>query len=78
MIGDERDHLMTAVRRQLERDEVRTAIAQSHATESIGRKLGDDLIDASREVVAAWHERSNSEHRMAKALKQLEELVGKP
>jgi hypothetical protein len=64
--------------RQRERDEVRTAIAQSHATESIGRKLGDDLIDACRELVGAWHERSNNERRMAKAVKQLEDLVGKP
>jgi ribosomal protein S7 len=75
---EDRQRITTAIRRQRERDEVRTAIAQSHATESIGRKLGDDLIDASREVVAAWHERSNSEHRMAKAVKQLEDLVGKP
>jgi ribosomal protein S7 len=65
-------------RRAEERGEIRAAIAKSATTESIGRKLGDDLIDASREVVAAWHERSNSEHRMAKAVKQLEELVGKP
>jgi ribosomal protein S7 len=78
MNDEDRQRITTAIRRQRERDEVRTAIAQSHATESIGRKLGDDLIDASREVVAAWHERSNSEHRMAKAVKQLEDLVGKP
>jgi uncharacterized protein (DUF2336 family) len=74
----ERNHLTLAVRRQRERDEVRTALAQSHATESIGRRLGDDLIDASREVVAAWHARSNSEKRITKAIERLEELVGKP
>jgi uncharacterized protein (DUF2336 family) len=78
MTGDERDHLMTTIRRQRERDEVRTALAQSHATESIGRKLGDELITASREAIAAWHERRNSEYRIAKAIARLEELVGKP
>jgi hypothetical protein len=74
MTGDERDHLMTTIRRQRERDEVRTALAQSHATESIGRKLGDDLIDASRQVISAWHQRRN----IGRAIRRLEELVGKP
>jgi uncharacterized protein (DUF2336 family) len=74
----ERNHLTMAVRRQRERDEVRTALAQSHATETIGRKLGDELITASREAIAAWHERNNSEARMGKAIERLEELVGKP
>ena len=78
MVSDERDHLMTAVRRQRERDDVRMAIAQLKLTESIGRKLGDELITASREAIAAWHERRNSEDRMQHAIERLEELVGKP
>ena len=65
-------------RRQIERAEIRTAVARSSATETIGRKLGDELIAASRETIRAWHERRNSEDRMAKAIKRLEELVGKP
>ena len=74
MTDDQRRALRTAV----ERAEVRTAVARSTATESISRKLGDELIAASRETIIAWHERRNSEHRMAKAIKRLEELVGKP
>jgi ribosomal protein S7 len=74
MNDDPRQH----ARRAMERDEVRAAITRSGATESIGRKLGDELITASREAIAAWHERRNSEHRMAKAIARLEELVGKP
>ena len=78
MTGTEREHMTTALRRQRERDEVRSALAQLHATESIGRKLGDELITASREAIAAWHERRNSEDRMQHAIERLEELVGKP
>jgi uncharacterized protein (DUF2336 family) len=74
----ERNHLTMAVRRQRERDEVRTALAQSHATETIGRRLGDQLITASREAIVAWRQRRNSEERMEKAIRRLEELVGKP
>ena len=74
-------------RLQNERDELRTALAQSQAMESIGLKLGDELITASREAVAAWHERHNidaydrrinSGGRMDCAIARLEELVGKP
>src|SRR4029077_8838603 len=60
----ERNHLTLAVRRQRERDEVRTALAQSHATETIGRRLGDQLISASREAIIAWREQRNTEARM--------------
>lgn len=48
------------------------------AVRSIERRLGDELITAGRDVVAAWHERRNSEHRLAKAVEALEALVGKP
>jgi hypothetical protein len=75
MTEDERRY---ATSRAMERDEVRTAIAKSSVSESISRKLGDDLIDACRELVGAWYERSNSEYRMAKAVNKIEELVGKP
>jgi hypothetical protein len=65
-------------RREIERDEMRTALARSRATESIGRKLGDELIAGAREVVAAWHERRNTEARMIRAIERLEQLVGRP
>ena len=78
MNDEDRQRITTAIRRQRERDEVRTAIAQSHATESIGRKLGDDLIDACRELVGAWHARSNNERRMRQAVHRIEDLVGRP
>lgn len=61
-----------------ERDELRTAITQARAMESIGRKLGDDLIAACRELVAAWHARSNNERRMRRAVHDIEQLVGRP
>jgi hypothetical protein len=78
MTGAEASRVRRAVGSlQQERDELRTALAQSHATESIGRKLGDDLIDAGREVVAAWHERRNSEGRVDRAIRRLEDLVGR-
>jgi ribosomal protein S7 len=65
-------------RSQIERDEMRMALARASATESISRKLGDELIDAARETVAAWHERRNTEDRMTRAIERLTELVGKP
>jgi hypothetical protein len=65
-------------RRAIERDEVRTAIAKSSAQESIGRRLGDDLIDACRELVGAWYERRNNERRMRQAAHRIEDLVGRP
>jgi ribosomal protein S7 len=64
--------------REIERAEIRTAIATSSARETIGRRLGDELIAAAREAVVAWHERRNSEQRMARAVARLEELVGRP
>jgi hypothetical protein len=60
--------------RQIERGLIREAIA----TRTIERRLGDELIAAGRDVVAAWHERRNSEDRLAKAVAHLEKLVGKP
>jgi uncharacterized protein len=63
-----------------ERDELRTAITQSHALESIGRKLGDELITAGREAVAAWYMPDPNEQRFRLwlAIKELERLVGRP
>jgi ribosomal protein S7 len=63
---------------RIERDMVRTAIAQATVHGSISRRLGDELIDAGREVIAAWHARRNSENRMAQAIAKLEQLVGRP
>jgi len=40
-------------RREIETAEIREAIAGSAITGTISRKLGDELIDASREAVAA-------------------------
>jgi len=63
---------------QVERAEIREAIAQSTVVGSISRKLGDELIAASREVVLAWYQRSNGEVRLRTAVTKLEELVGRP
>jgi hypothetical protein len=49
---------------------------------SISRRLGDELIAASREVVDAWHtarhRRNMRAVRMRVAIEQLERLVGRP
>lgn len=73
-----RQKLHKAINRSRERAEIREAITASAVQTSIDRMLGDELIAASREVVAAWHERRNSEERMAEAIAKLEELVGTP
>jgi hypothetical protein len=78
MTDAERDRMRSAVSRGLERGEIREALAASAATETIGRRLGDELITASREVLTAWYERRNSERRMWEAIATLERLVGKP
>jgi len=65
-------------RRLMETAEIREAIAASAVKGTISRRLGDELIDASREVVAAWYERSNSVTRMRRAVANLERLVGRP
>jgi hypothetical protein len=47
---------------------------------SIGRRLGDELIAAGREVVDAWHtarQWNMREVRMQVAIEQLERLVGR-
>jgi hypothetical protein len=84
MTDAERRHLRTAVSRGLERGEIREALAASAATETIGRKLGDELITAnrehnaaSREVIAAWRECRNSQEHMAKAIENLERVIEK-
>ena len=33
---------------------IREAVTRSSVTESIGRRLGDELIAASRDVIGAW------------------------
>jgi hypothetical protein len=49
---------------------------------SIGRRLGDELIAAGREVVDAWYtarqHRNMRAVRMRAAIEQLERLVGRP
>ena len=69
VIDAERQALRRAVSRATERDEIREAMTASAATESIGRRLGDELIAASREhrrmasapqhgaLGLAWHRR---------------------
>lgn len=70
-------------RRGIERNEIRDAIARSSATESIGRKLGDELIAAARDTVGEWQRlninpRNNRFFRLAVAIRHLERLVGRP
>lgn len=50
------------------------------ATESIDRKLGEELIAAGRQVVAAWREPPSvrAHKRLQKAIGKLERLVGRP
>lgn len=76
MTSAERQELHKAIARARERDEIREAIAAGTVQASIDRLLGDELIAATREAVAAWRERRNSEDRMARAIAKLEELVG--
>jgi hypothetical protein len=78
MTDAERRHLRTAVSRGLERGEIREALAASAATETIGRKLGDELISLGREILTAWYARQNSQERLSRAMQRLEELVGRP
>lgn len=92
MSADERDRLATAVRRQREKAEIREALTASAASETIGRRLGDELISASRETIAAWRARDNPEAipkpsrrwvevdlpRVERTIRRLEELVGRP
>jgi hypothetical protein len=57
---------------------VREALAHHAVTESIGRRLGDDLISAARELISAWHQRANCDRRIVAAITKLEKLVGGP
>ena len=57
---------------------MREAVARTTATEGVSRKLGDDLIDASRELIAAWYARQNSLRQIRAAIAKLESLVGRP
>jgi hypothetical protein len=63
------------------------ALRRSAATESIGRKLGDELIAAARETIAAYQDIAISSvgtggwracRRFERAVNKLEQLVGKP
>jgi len=62
--------------REIERGLIREAIA----TRSIERRLGDELITAGRDVVAAWYEPELAPRfkAMRIAIRRLEELVGRP
>lgn len=75
MTPAEHDHLVS---RQRERAEIREALQMSAARSSIDRMLGEELIAAGREVVAAWDDRSNSQTRIRAAVERLRELVGAP
>jgi hypothetical protein len=62
--------------REIERGMIREAIA----TRSIERRLGDELITAGRDVVAAWYVPDFAPRHKAlrRAIARLEELVGRP
>jgi polyhydroxyalkanoate synthesis regulator phasin len=78
MTSTERQQLHKAMSRAQERALVREAITEGTVHGSISRQLGDELIEAARETVKAWHERRNTEARMARAIDKLEHLVGRP
>ena len=59
-----------------ERVLIREALAVSATSESIGRKLGDELIAAARAVVAARRESTYAQRRLDRAIHRLAELVG--
>lgn len=50
------------------------------ATESIDRKLGEELIAASREVVRQWYraQRTELNRPLGNAIQRLQMLVGRP
>jgi hypothetical protein len=63
------------------------ALRRSTATETIGRKLGDELIAAARETIVAYQDIAISSvgtsnwracRRFERAINKLEQLVGKP
>lgn len=56
------------------------AATKSCALESIDRRLGNELIAASREVLAAYHAGGipKTSQRFRLAMVRLEELVGRP
>jgi hypothetical protein len=63
---------------QSEREQIREALTNSAATEDFSRRLGDELIEAGREVVRAYRELKSAEERMVSAVSALEKLVGGP
>lgn len=69
-------------RAEIEQAQIREAIAQANAMESIGRKLGDELIAAARETVRQWQvlaidPRNNRFRGLGYAIRKLENLVGR-
>lgn len=74
----ERDEAAYQRSRHIERAEIREAVAISAARASIDRMLGEELIAAGRELVAAWDDRSNSQTRIRAAVERLRDLVGAP
>lgn len=69
--------------RAIEQVMIGEAIAKSSAQESIGRRLGDELIVAAREAISEFQRlrietRSNRFRGLAMAIRKLETLVGKP
>lgn len=72
-----------ALRRRVEREEMREAIATSHARASIDKLLGEELIAAARSTVREWEKlevnpRNNRFRGIAYAIRKLEDLVGRP
>jgi ribosomal protein S7 len=62
----------------VEQTMLREALTKAAATESVSRKLGDELIEAAREVIAAIHKRDMAEIELRRAVSQLVRLVGEP
>jgi hypothetical protein len=71
---------MIARRRNPEHALLAEAATTWAATESIDRKLGEELIAASREVVRCWYrtQRSELNRPLGEAIRRLQMLVGRP
>jgi len=62
---------------QTEREQIREALSNSAATEDFSRTMGDELIEASRAVIRAYHDLNSAQQKMVVAVAALEKLVGK-
>jgi hypothetical protein len=67
----------------LERAQLAEAVHHVRVRESIGRRLGDELIGAAREAVAAYYAQRRiwglpQNYRLRQAILELEKLVGRP